>query len=76
MPVASRWSGAAQTGLEDPELARAAATVFSLAGEALPALAAGSPVVELFERALARVSRGRCPADEPVPPSDHPGVDL
>ncbi|HTK62172.1 MAG TPA: ergothioneine biosynthesis glutamate--cysteine ligase EgtA [Pseudonocardia sp.] len=76
LPVADRWSGAAQVGLEDPELARAAATVFSLAGEALPALVPGGPVVELFERALARVLRGRCPADEPVQPADLPGVNL
>jgi glutamate--cysteine ligase len=74
LPVADRWSEAARVGLDDPELARAAARVFTLAGEALPALVTGSPVVELFERALTRVLLGRCPADEPVQPADLPGV--
>jgi glutamate--cysteine ligase len=76
LPVADRWSTAAQVGLEDLELARAAGTVFTLAGEALPALVPGGPVSALFERALTRVLRGRCPADEPVQSADFPGVNL
>lgn len=75
-PVAERWSGAAQLGLEDPALARAAAAVFSLAAEALPTLVADGPVVALFERVMERVLRRRCPADEPVQPVDLPGVNL
>jgi glutamate--cysteine ligase len=76
LPVADRWPVAARVGLEDPDLARAAARVFTLAGEALPALVRGGPVPELFERAMARVHSGRCPADEPVEASDLdlPGV--
>jgi glutamate--cysteine ligase len=76
-PVAERWSGAAQHGLDDPELARAAAAVFTLAREALPTLVAtGSPISAIFERAVERVLRGRCPGDEPNAAADHPGADV
>jgi len=74
LPVAGRWHDAARIGLADPELARAAAKVFSLAVEALPALVGPGQVRELVDGFLERrVLRGLSPAD--VDPPGPPGSD-
>ena len=68
-PVAERWHGAARHGLTDPELARAAATVFTLAAEALPGLVGPGRIRELVDEFIERrVLRGRCPADDVIDP--------
>jgi glutamate--cysteine ligase len=64
LPVAGRWVDAARDGLVDPDLARAATTVFTLAAEALPGLIGPGPVRELVDEVIEqRVLRGLCPAD-------------
>lgn len=66
LPVADRWTAAAQVGLADPELAVASRTVFALLLDALPAVLGEGPVRDLVQRVLTeRAMRGRCPADEP-----------
>jgi glutamate--cysteine ligase len=68
LPVAGRWHDAARIGLADPELARAAAKVFTLAVEALPALVGPGQVRNLVGRFLERrVLRGLSPADDESP---------
>ena len=64
LPVAQRWRDAARFGLTDPDLARAAAAVFMLAADALPALIEPGPVRRLVDDVIEqRVLRGLCPAD-------------
>ncbi|MBO0877714.1 MAG: ergothioneine biosynthesis glutamate--cysteine ligase EgtA [Pseudonocardia sp.] len=72
LPVAGAWVTAARRGLADPSLARAARTVFALASDALPALIEPGPVRVLVDRAVERVLRGRCPADD-ISDLDVPG---
>jgi glutamate--cysteine ligase len=68
LPVAERWEAAARHGLADAEIARAAATVFTLAAGALPALIGPGMVRELVDRVIERrVLRGLCPADAESP---------
>jgi glutamate--cysteine ligase len=68
LPVAGRWEAAARYGLADAEMGRAAAIVFTLAAEALPALIGPGVVRELVDRVIERrVLRGLCPADAPSP---------
>jgi len=68
-PVADRWHRACRDGLTDPELARAAATVFTLAAEALPGLVGPGRIRELVDQFIdRRVLRGRCPADDVIDP--------
>ncbi|MBV9314643.1 MAG: ergothioneine biosynthesis glutamate--cysteine ligase EgtA [Pseudonocardia sp.] len=77
LPVADRWVAAARIGLADPELAKAAVAVFTLAVEALPAVIGFGPVHDLVERFVQGwVMRGRCPADDAVEPfvADQPGA--
>lgn len=66
-PAATRWTAAARHGLADRVLAKAAAVVFGLAIDALPALdvprAQCALLAEVTER---RVLRGRCPADDEI----------
>src|SRR5262249_47853358 len=50
LPVADRWIPAAQVGLADPALAKAAVTVFTLAVEVLPQVVGFGPVHDLVER--------------------------
>jgi glutamate--cysteine ligase len=58
---------AAERGLRDDALAKAAAAVFELACHALPALDAPAGVQQLVEQITeGRVYRGRCPADDMV----------
>ncbi|HEY0816410.1 MAG TPA: ergothioneine biosynthesis glutamate--cysteine ligase EgtA [Pseudonocardia sp.] len=65
-PARTRWVSAARHGLADRVLARAAAAVFELACERLPALAAPEWLVdELVTMNERLVQRGLCPADEP-----------
>lgn len=64
LPVAGRWLPAARDGLADPDLARAAGAVFMLARDALPALIDSGAVRDLVDRAVQRVLRKRCPADD------------
>jgi glutamate--cysteine ligase len=74
-PVADRWHGAARDGLTDPELARAAVTVFTLAAEALPGLVGPGRIRELVDEFIARrVLRGRCPADDVIDPDRSGGA--
>jgi glutamate--cysteine ligase len=64
LPVADRWRDAARHGLAEPEIAKAAATVFILAAAALPALIEPGPVRRLVDQFVEhRVLRGLCPAD-------------
>lgn len=64
LPVACRWTDAARHGLADPELARAATTVFTLAAGVLPGLIGPGEVRERVERFIElHVLRGCCPAD-------------
>jgi glutamate--cysteine ligase len=66
--VAGRWHDAARVGLADPELARAAKAVFTLAAGALPGLIGPGQVRDLVEEFTERwVLRGRSPADENPP---------
>jgi glutamate--cysteine ligase len=65
-PARTRWVSAARHGLADRVLARAAADVFELACERLPALAAPTWLVEELVAMNERlVLQGLCPADEP-----------
>ncbi|HEX4252720.1 MAG TPA: ergothioneine biosynthesis glutamate--cysteine ligase EgtA [Pseudonocardia sp.] len=73
LPVAGRWADAARLGMDDPAIAKAAATVFGLAADALPGLVGPGPVRDLVERFGRRwVLRERCPADDvdPAPKGD------
>ncbi|MGH3873980.1 MAG: ergothioneine biosynthesis glutamate--cysteine ligase EgtA [Pseudonocardiaceae bacterium] len=64
-PVVGRWRAAAENGLRDDALAKAAVAVFELACRALPALQAPARVQRLVEEITEqRVRRGRCPADD------------
>ncbi|HEY2206099.1 MAG TPA: ergothioneine biosynthesis glutamate--cysteine ligase EgtA [Pseudonocardia sp.] len=64
LPVAGRWTAGARDGLADPELARAARTVFTLALGALPRVIGPGLVQDLVQRATEeRVLRGLSPAD-------------
>ncbi|WP_190177642.1 ergothioneine biosynthesis glutamate--cysteine ligase EgtA [Streptomyces naganishii] len=59
------WTGAARTGLADPELHEAAVTCFAAALEALPRLGATDEVVAAVAEFRERhVLKGRCPADD------------
>ncbi|MFF9408280.1 ergothioneine biosynthesis glutamate--cysteine ligase EgtA [Streptomyces anandii] len=59
------WTGAARTGLADPELHEAAVTCFAAALEALPRLGATDEVVAAVAHFRDRyVLEGRCPADD------------
>ncbi|MFI1535274.1 ergothioneine biosynthesis glutamate--cysteine ligase EgtA [Streptomyces anandii] len=59
------WTGAARTGLADPELHEAALTCFAAALEALPRLGATDEVVAAVAHFRDRyVLQGRCPADD------------
>ncbi|RZT86266.1 glutamate--cysteine ligase [Pseudonocardia sediminis] len=85
-PVRDHWVTASRDALADPALARAAATVFTLACEVLrrsadagrgTGLAWGPSelVARLEEVTEQRVLRGRCPADDPSPlETGAPGV--
>lgn len=64
-PAVDRWAQAAQLGLADPVLARAAVGIFDLACTALPALDPPRWMQALLEDLTQRrVHRGRCPADD------------
>jgi glutamate--cysteine ligase len=66
-PAVGRWTEAAERGLCDGALAKAAVAVFELACHALPALDAPAGVQRLVEQITeGRVRRGRCPADDMV----------
>ncbi|MFE1751174.1 ergothioneine biosynthesis glutamate--cysteine ligase EgtA [Streptomyces anandii] len=59
------WTGAARSGLADPELHEAALTCFAAALEALPRLGATDEVVAAVAHFRDRyVLQGRCPADD------------
>lgn len=75
LPVAGRWLDAARVGLADPALAKAAAEVFTLAGDALPALIGPGPVRSLVSRAVLRALRGRCPGDDLADTAGIPNID-
>jgi glutamate--cysteine ligase len=63
--VRGRWRNAAQLGLTDRLLARAAQRCFEAALDALPRLGAEPDLVGLVERFVQRyVARGRSPADD------------
>jgi glutamate--cysteine ligase len=65
-PARTRWVSAARHGLADRVLARAAAEVFELACERLPALDAPTWLIdELVTMNERLVRHGLCPADEP-----------
>jgi glutamate--cysteine ligase len=64
-PAQERWTAAARDGLGDPVLGRAAAALFDLARERLPALGAPDWVLADLATAAAEVHRGVCPADRP-----------
>lgn len=73
-PAQGRWVSGARHGLADRVLARAAASVFDLACTRLPDVGAPPWVVDdLGEMTERYVLRGRCPADDPDPPTDDPG---
>jgi glutamate--cysteine ligase len=66
-PAVGLWWEAAERGLRDDTLAKAAVAVFELACHALPALDAPTRVQQLVEEITEhRVRRGRCPADDMV----------
>ncbi|MFE9172673.1 ergothioneine biosynthesis glutamate--cysteine ligase EgtA [Streptomyces kebangsaanensis] len=59
------WTGAARTGLADPELHEAAVACFTAALEALPRLGATTEVTDAVAAFQDRyVRKGRCPADD------------
>jgi glutamate--cysteine ligase len=63
-PAQGRWTEAARHGLADQPLARAAATLFELAGDRLAALGAPRWVADdLADMTERQVLRGLCPAD-------------
>jgi len=64
------WLASARDGLADPQLAAAALACFTAASAALPRLGAAPGVRRAVDRFIDRyVSRGACPADDPVPPA-------
>lgn len=76
LPVAGRWADAARHGLADPDIARAAVTVFTLAVGALPNLIGPGPVRELVDRFIEQhVLRGLCPADAVLNSNQSTGSD-
>jgi glutamate--cysteine ligase len=74
-PAQHRWASAARHGLADRVLARAAGAVFELACAQQPAVGAPDWVVDdLTAMTERQVLRGRCPADDPIPPEDAPST--
>jgi glutamate--cysteine ligase len=70
-PAAGRWTSGARHGLSDRVLARAAARVFELAIDRLPAVGAPQWVADdLVTMHEQQVLRGRCPADDPDIPEE------
>ena len=64
-PTAGRWSEAAELGLADPVLARAADACVAAALDALPRLGASTGAGDAVARYAERyVARRRCPADD------------
>ncbi|MEV4620869.1 glutamate-cysteine ligase family protein [Asanoa sp. NPDC049573] len=64
------WLAAARDGLADPQLGAAALTCFAAAASALDRRGAGRRVRRAVDVFIERyVSRGACPADDPVPPA-------
>ena len=72
-PAEDRWVSGARHGLADRVLARAAATVFELAGAQLASLGTPAWVVADLATMTEQVLRGRCPADEPDDPETPQG---
>jgi glutamate--cysteine ligase len=64
------WVASARQGLGDPQLAAAALACFEAAAEALDRAGAAPEVQLAVDRFIERyVVRGRCPADDPIPPA-------
>jgi glutamate--cysteine ligase len=67
--VADTWERAARAGLDDPDLAKAAAVCFDAAVASLLRRGEDPALVDVVRAYIdTYVSRGRCPADDPTPP--------